>query len=46
MEVEAIPVDWTFNTRGKPHEFSTARARSERDGRFRIEIRGRVMVSR
>ena len=43
VEVEAIPADWTFDTRGKPHEFSTLSARSGRNGRFRFDVTGHIL---
>lgn len=36
--VEAIPKDWTFETRGKPHVRATISAVSDTDGRFRFDI--------
>lgn len=43
IEVEAIPPGWTFETRGKPHAFSTVTAKSGRDGRFQIEIKAHYL---
>lgn len=43
IEIESIPANWTFETRGKPHAFSRVAATSGPDGRFQIDIVGHVL---
>jgi hypothetical protein len=40
IEIESIPKNWTFESRGKPHEFSTVTATSDAAGRFVIDVVG------
>ena len=43
VEVEAIPKDWTFATRGKPHNYSTLEAVTGSDGQFRFEVSAHIL---
>jgi hypothetical protein len=38
--VEAIPADWTFDTRGKPHNHTTLSVASDAQGRFDFRFTG------
>jgi hypothetical protein len=43
IEVEAIPANWNFDNRGKPHDLSTVSATSGPDGRFQFDITGHIL---
>jgi len=43
IDVEAIPPDWTYETRGKPHLHSSVTARSKSDGCFQFQIVGHIL---
>jgi hypothetical protein len=43
FDIERIPADWTFSTRGKPHEHVTMSAVSGSDGKFQPEIVGHIL---